>query len=164
MAKLTQLKSVFVNVYLTDTKYLNVGQNEPSTPATITLATPENPVPAPDNKQVHLYSNQPSVISVPAPALPEINVPATSSESQDRKDTSDSETSAATEIFKCHKGLESVAFISYWSEGHLGWTIYQPKLENHNTSYHSPHQLPEPGGNEPLVLVATQTKGGGKVY
>ncbi|KAF8602600.1 hypothetical protein BDV93DRAFT_607425 [Ceratobasidium sp. AG-I] len=165
LAKLIRLKSVFVNVYLTDTKYLNPDQPDPPAPAPTIPETSVIPMLALDNKQTHLHSDQPSFTLPPAPVseTPERNIPLTSSESQDRKDTYDSENSAATVIFECHTGLESVAFISYWSEDHLGWTIYQPKVKDQNCSYQSPHQLPDPGGNQPRVLVAIQAKGGGKV-
>ena len=168
MAKLTRLKSIFVNVYLTDTKYLNADQSDPpastSAPAAVVPLTSMAPMPALDDKQARLHGEQPSITPASVSVPLESNIPAASSEPQDRKDTFDSETSAATVIFKCHKGLENVAFISYWSEGHLDWTIYQPKSKDQNCAYQSPHQLPEPGGNEPLVLVAIQAKGGGKVY
>lgn len=158
LAKLIHLKSIFVNVYLTDTKYLNAGQAELPTPTPI---IPVTPAPPPDEKQARLYDDQPIVSPVPEPVQPE-SIPSISSQAQDRKDTTDSEISAANVIFDCHGDLENVAFISYWSEGHLGWTHYQPKVKRPKGPYQSHHQTPEPGGSASRVLVATEAKGGGK--
>lgn len=164
LSKLINLKSIFVNVYLTDTKYLSVGEpaGEDAVPTVLPPAPPP-PATALDTKQAHISDNEPT--TTPAIAEAEGQRPEaqahTSTQSQDRKETSEAETSAANTMFCCHKSLRHIGFISYWSPDHLGWTIYEPNGKDvlHSTPLF-PSSYPNASASEDFR--ATESKGGGK--
>jgi hypothetical protein len=49
---------------------------------------------------------------------------------KDQKDTEEAENIAADILFKCHRTLQRVGFISYWSENHLGWSVQDRKEDD----------------------------------
>ncbi|KAH7343182.1 hypothetical protein B0J17DRAFT_764411 [Rhizoctonia solani] len=130
---LTNLKSIFVNVYLTDTRYLN---------ETSSAVAPVIEPPATDLVTVTTKRTSNSQTQAP-PHAPVTSSPAQSKhrdvKSKDQKDTEEAEKTAANVLFDCHAGLQTVGFISYWSKDHLGWSIQQRDEEKELKS-------PDPGG------------------
>jgi len=144
LKRLKRLRSIYVNVYLTDTKYLSLKGNSASGPA------PESTAPIPQNGAPETSSSGRAQVQSPAPDNRAVDTPnqAASSESKDQDDTKTAEKLAVRTLFECHDALQHAAFISYWSPGHLWWschsqnsgqTIQIPYMPSHLT-------LPEPGG------------------
>ncbi|CAE6439832.1 unnamed protein product [Rhizoctonia solani] len=121
---LPKLKYIFVNVYLTDTKYLNetssvaapTEEPQPQPPPTTELVTVTSKR-AP-NAQVQAHLPLPVNSNPAQPERREVK-------SKDQKDTEEAEKKAADLLFGCHSSLQIVGFISYWSEDHLGWSVYE---------------------------------------
>lgn len=127
---LAKLKYIFVNVYLTDTRYLN----EPGDPSTV---SPTTPSPTTNNGSDEAHSE--------APSCPEAEQSQPiSAEMQDKKDTKEAENTAANLLFECHASLKAVGFISFWSPDHLGWSV-QPRTDKDQARISS-HRAPDPGG------------------
>ncbi|CAE7170264.1 unnamed protein product [Rhizoctonia solani] len=132
---LPNLKSIFVNVYLTNTKYLN--ETNPAPEPTAPVHTPTTELITVATKRSS--SSQAPVVPVPAQAPTHSNQTQAEQKCDDQKDTEEAEKLAASTLFSCHSALQTVGFISYWSKGHLGWSIR--KREDENKS-----QSPGPGG------------------
>ncbi|KAG9100850.1 hypothetical protein FRC06_003625, partial [Ceratobasidium sp. 370] len=100
LKRLKRLKSIYVNVYLTDTKYLSPEENstrpvsESAAPITQDRA-PETPSPGRASARSHAPNNQ----AADTPSQP------ASSESKDRDDTNMAEKSAVRILFECHSAL-----------------------------------------------------------
>ncbi|CAE6504771.1 unnamed protein product [Rhizoctonia solani] len=136
---LTHLKSIFVNVYLTDTKYLNE-----TSPTTEPVIEPPQPTITPATSLTTMTAKRASNSQAQAP----LDMPATSSSAQsqqkdvkskDQEDTEEAEKAAAKILFDCHASLRTVGFISYWSKDHLGWSVQQRNEDKELKS-------PDPGG------------------
>ncbi|CUA67854.1 hypothetical protein RSOLAG22IIIB_03285 [Rhizoctonia solani] len=131
---LPHLKSIFVNVYLTDTKYLN----ETNSTAAPSVQIPQSPTPV-TTDIVTVTSKRSSNGQTPAPIQGPPNSGAGQPEprevkSKDQKDTEEAEQTAADILFNCHPALQTVGFVSYWSEKHLGWSVRERKGENTHES------------------------------
>ncbi|CAE6432367.1 hypothetical protein ACGC1H_000379 [Rhizoctonia solani] len=127
---LPHLKAIFVNVYLTDTKYLN----ETNSTTISSVQVPQSPAPSTTNlvtATTKRSSNDQTQMSIQAPlgsnpAQPDHR----EVKSKDQKDTEEAEESAAGILFDCHPALQIVGFISYWSKEHLGWSVQERKQDN----------------------------------
>ncbi|KAG8739226.1 hypothetical protein FRC10_005857 [Ceratobasidium sp. 414] len=143
LKRLKRLKSIYVNVYLTDTKYLFP---ESSTPGSVSPPTPQNRV-------LEASSSERTPAQSPAPNNRALDAPnqSASSTSQDQDDTKAAEKSAVWTLFECHNALQYAAFISYWSPGHLWWSCHTRNSEQTTQIPYNSSQLtpPDTGGQSP---------------
>ncbi|KAJ1309274.1 hypothetical protein OPQ81_004936 [Rhizoctonia solani] len=134
---LLNLKEIFVNVYLTDTKYLN--QTSSTTAAIAQVSQPSPPsvdvITVTTKRTSHAQTPGLHAPMDPSPVPNEQS----EAESKDRKDTQEAEEIASKTLFDCHPSLQVVGFISFWSEDHLGWSIRERKDIDEVKS-------PDPGG------------------
>ncbi|CAE6422046.1 unnamed protein product [Rhizoctonia solani] len=147
LQNLPNLKSIFVNVYLTDTKYLN----EPNIEAAPVVPIPQSPT---ENAlevvttAIKDSSDSPIPSQLPAPVgLSTIQQEERGTRSQDEKATEEAENLAAKVLFECHPNLQTVGFISYWTKGHLGWSVKRKGESKHNS--------PDPGGERDVISTGT---------
>ncbi|KAF8725076.1 hypothetical protein RHS02_08405, partial [Rhizoctonia solani] len=142
---LPNLKAIFVNVYLTDTKYLNEANLE--APASVVEAPQFPPESNPEiaNRIIKDATNNPTGLQSPGPVGSGMMEPEKrGTKCEEEKATEEAENVAAKVLFDCHPALETAGFISYWSKNHLGWSIRKRKEENDNKS-------PDPGGEQDVI-------------
>ncbi|KAG8768559.1 hypothetical protein FRC12_005494 [Ceratobasidium sp. 428] len=140
LKRLEKLKTIYVNVYLTDTKYLCLQGNGTSESVKFTspASTPE-------------ASSSSSNSERACTQLPALNDQAPEAPTQPMSDeeyTMQTEKSAVWTLFECHNALQNAAFISYWSPNHLSWSCHNRHTERIiQISYRASQlALPEPGG------------------
>ncbi|CAE6429745.1 unnamed protein product [Rhizoctonia solani] len=138
---LPHLKSIFVNVYLTDTKYLNETNSAP----TSSVQAPQSPAPSTTDlvtATTKRSSNDQAQTPIQAPLDSNSAQPKHREvKSKDQKDTEEAEENAAGILFDCHPALQSVGFISYWSKEHLGWSVQERKQDNKPKSPNTKEEL-----------------------
>lgn len=132
---LTKLKFIFVNVYLTDTKYLNHTPRAPAAPSLTANATGHSATPPTKDTDMNEEQSGSPGNEQSQPIC---------SETQDKKNTEEAEETAAKILFKCHPSIKKVGFISYWSPDKLGWSLHDLKAEHPECFL--PHKTPDPGG------------------
>ncbi|KAG8786853.1 hypothetical protein FRC12_016165 [Ceratobasidium sp. 428] len=140
LQRLKKLKAIYVNVYLTDTKYLCLQGGCASEAVESTPQTPPS----------QGSSRNASSERVPA-QLPVSNSQASEESAQpvsDKEYTTQTEKSAVSTLFECHDALQNAAFISYWSPNHLSWSSHDRDTKQiTQIPYIASHlALSEPGG------------------
>ncbi|KAG8702393.1 hypothetical protein FRC08_003506 [Ceratobasidium sp. 394] len=161
LKRLKRLKTIYVNVYLTDTKHLSPERNNTSGPAHEPVASiaharaPETP----GSGKAPVQSRMPNNQATDTPNQ------AASPESKDQDDTKMAEKSAVWTLFECHDSLQYAAFISYWSPDHLWWSCHNRNSEQTTQiPYMWSHlTLPEPGGQSFPPLDNPKASPGGRM-
>ncbi|KAF8748538.1 hypothetical protein RHS01_10733 [Rhizoctonia solani] len=132
---LPNLKAIFVNVYLTDTKYLS--EADPEAAASVVQAPQLPPESNPEiENRVSKDATNNTIGSQPPVSVGSgmMELEKRGTKCQDEKVTEEAENVAAKVLFDCHPALETAGFISYWSKDHLGWSIRKRREENDNKS------------------------------
>ncbi|KAG8725140.1 hypothetical protein FRC09_007830 [Ceratobasidium sp. 395] len=121
LKRLEKLKTIYVNVYLTDTKYLCLQGSVPSEPVKLTspASTPEASSRSSNSERA---CTQLPALNDQAPAVP-------TQPMSDEEYTGQTEKSAVWTLFECHNALQNAAFISYWSPNHLSWSCHNRHTE-----------------------------------
>ncbi|QRV73286.1 F-box-like domain protein [Ceratobasidium sp. AG-Ba] len=129
---LKRLKSIYVNVYLTDTKYLSIedANVNPASDLAPAISEREQVV---VHKEITLTDRALQQLEPAQEASHDYQDPQGSRQNSsedsppmknDQDVTLEAELSAANTLFNCHNTLCNVAFVSYWTPSRLGWSIH----------------------------------------